>query len=103
MVSAEIVNTAIAQKSKMYVVVFLVDAKKHIVVPQQFIFGLSQQNLNNYGKSKRKFLIFWSKQVCENGLDNNTVPNFALDISLHYPPAQNETCYIGQIKYFFGE
>lgn len=87
----------------MYAVIFLVDAKKHIVVPQKFISGLSQQNLNNYGKSKRKFLIFWSKEVCENGLNDSTNPNFELTISSQHPPVQNETCYIGQIKYFFGE
>lgn len=89
----------------MFVVVFLVDAKKHIVVPQKFVFGLSQQNLNNYGKSKRKFLIFWSKEVCQNGSMENTnvMPNFGLNISSLYPPTQNQTCYIGQLKYFFGE
>lgn len=87
----------------MYAVIFLVDAKKHIVVPQEFIFGLSQQNLNNYGRNKRKFLIFWSKEVCENGAVTNANPNFALNVCSHYPPAGNETCYIGQIKYFYGE
>lgn len=89
----------------MFVVVFLVDAKQHVAVPQKFVFGLNQQNLNNYGKSKRKFLIFWSKEVFQSDSMENTdvMPNFRLNVSSQYPPTQNQTCYIGQLKYFFGE
>lgn len=91
----------------MYVVVFLCDAKKHIVVPQKFIFALSQQYLNNYGRQRtRKFLVFWSNKAffCDEIPDLNYKPNFSLNVSSTYPPdGRDEACYIGQIKYFFGK
>lgn len=91
----------------MFVVVFLCDARKNIVVPQSFIFGLSQQLLNNYGRSRsRKFLIFWSKNAIIGDNDEpmlNFTPNFALNVSATFPPERDECCYIGQIRYFFGK
>lgn len=92
----------------MFVVVYLCEAKKHIVVPQTFIFELSQQNLNNYGRQRlKKFLVFWSKKALV-GEDEmpmpDYTPNFGLNVSSTYPPEGiEESCYIGQIKYFFGK
>lgn len=88
----------------MYAVVYLIHAKKQIVVPKRFIFGLSQERLDNYGKNRNVlFKIFCSERVSENGLmpNENFVPNFGLNINKSYPPDQDETCYLGQIKYFF--
>lgn len=92
----------------MFVVVYLCEAKKHIVVPQTFIFELSQQNLNNYGRQRlKKFLVFWSKKafVGEDEMPMpDYTPNFGLNVSSTYPPEGiEESCYIGQIKYFFGK
>lgn len=90
----------------MYAVVYLTECKTHIVVLKQFIRGLSQQCLDNYGKNRNvSYLVFYSKEVCENGLNqNDTVsPKFDLATSSQYPPDDDETCYIGHIKYFFGE
>lgn len=89
----------------MYAVIYLTDFNTHIVVPKNFIYGLSQQNLDNYGKNRNvQHLVFYSKEVCENGLNssNNISPKFNLDKSTQYPPDCDETCYKGQIKYFFG-
>lgn len=87
----------------MFAVVYLANAKKHIVVPKKFIFGLSKQNLYNYGKNKRQFLVYWSKVLSDDPTAENCVPNFGLDVTSKYPPEQNETCFIVQIKYFFGK
>lgn len=87
----------------MFAVVYLVDAKKHIVVPQKFIYGLSEQNLYNYGKNKRQYLLYWSKTLSNDPAAENCTPNFSLNISSSYPPLQNQTCFIIQIKYFFGK
>lgn len=91
----------------MYVVVYLCDAKKNVVVPQKFIFGLSQPLLNNYGKQRtKKFLIFWSPAAFSRGEDEEPnlefIPNFKLNISSIWTP-EEEACYIGQIRYFFGK
>lgn len=81
----------------MYTVVYLIDAQKHIVVPKIFIFGLSQQFLDNYGKNRNeKHLVFFSKNEV-------LAPNFSANLSKNFPPNQDEVCYVEQIKYFFGE
>lgn len=88
----------------MFVVIFLVDAQKHIVVPQKFISGLSQQSLNNYGKKRStKFKVFWSKKANFDDPTSDCTPNFGLAVSLTFPPEEDEACYYGQIKYFYGE
>lgn len=90
----------------MFVVVYLCDAKKHIIVPKEFIFGLSQQALNNYGKNRnKKYLIYWSQKTCGDDelLDPRGVPNFELNVNHSFPPDHDECCFYGQIKYFFGK
>lgn len=85
----------------MFAVIFLCEPKVHIIVPQSFIYGLSQQVLFNYGKNRnKKYLVFWSKRGNE---DLNTIPNFELNICERFPPRQDEACYIGKIKYFYGK
>lgn len=71
----------------MFVVVFLVDPKVHIVVAEEFIFNLSQQSLKNVGK---------------NSNFKYTVPNFNLVKSTEFPPI-GEACFVGKLKRFFGE
>lgn len=90
----------------MFVVVFLLEAKKRIVVPQQFISGLSQQSLNNYGRQRCKtFKVFWSKKAISGDDEepiSDYIPNFNLNEVSTFPPEEDEACYKGQIKYFFG-
>lgn len=92
----------------MFAVVFLCDAKKHIIIPQEFIFGVSQQSLNNVGKNRnRKYLVFWSKQaVCAGSEipDSKYKPNFSLNVSKTFPPVgRDQACFIAQTKYYFGK
>lgn len=89
--------------AKMFVVIFLTDSKKHIVVPQKFISGLSQQSLNNYGRQRsKKFKVFWSKN-CDDDLQLfDDEPNFNRNLCATFPPSEDEVCYMAQIKYFFG-
>lgn len=91
----------------MFAVVYLNDMQKHIVVPREFIFGISMQNLLNYGKNRHiQYKIYWSK----NAFPDGEIPisdikvNFDLDYCHSFPPDdRDECCYRGHIKYFFGK
>lgn len=89
----------------MFVVVYLCEPKVHIIVPQSFIFGLSQQALNNYGKRRsKKYLIFWSKKAFNGEIPAiDYTPNFALNVCSTFPPPRDEACFIGKTKYFYGK
>lgn len=90
----------------MFVVVYLIDAEQHLIVPQEFIFGLSQQSLNNNGKNRnRKFLVFWSKKALCGEIPNSKYkPNFRLNVHRFFPPIdRDEACYVAKIKHFYGK
>lgn len=92
----------------MFVVVYLIDSKVHIIIPEKWICDLNEENLKNNGaNTSRKHRVFWSNlAVDENGVPNTSYePNFRLDVTAAYPPLNEifETCYYGQIKHFFGE
>lgn len=91
----------------MLVLVYLVDAKKHIIIPQEWIMKFSQEALNNVGKnSNQNRRVFWSSVGMNNDeiADATIAPNFNLAVSTIYPPPDNttETCYIGRIERFCG-
>lgn len=96
----------------MFVSVYLTDAHKHTVVPQEFILDLSQVSLNNNGvNSNQSRRIFFSKELFEslkNGEDISHMeytPNFSIPISKIYPLTDGlgETCFIGRLKKIFGK
>lgn len=92
----------------MFVVVYLCGPGEHVIVPQKFIQNLSQQSLNNYGQNRNKIrLVFWSKLAIDaEGIpDKEYQPDFDLNLCSTFPPnnGQDEACYQGQTKYFFGE
>lgn len=87
----------------MLVVVYLVDAKKHVIIPQRWIMGLTQENLNNYGKSSYRFRrVFWSKNRIDRDWvpDDSIVPNFQKPLSKVFPPHNNDACYIAHVKLY---
>lgn len=89
----------------MFVVVFLTDVKKHIIVPEQFIFGLDEERLKNIGRNSNfQYKIFWSENaIDENGVPNaEYLPNFALPKCTTFPPV-DDACYVGKLKKFFSE
>lgn len=95
----------------MFATVYLVDAKVHTVIPQEFIYGLLPENLFNYGvNSNQDRLVFFSQELFEvlkNDVDNNgsTTVDFSLPITRNYPlpTGLQNTCFIARIKKFFGE
>lgn len=93
----------------MFVVVHLVDVKKRIIVPENFIFDLSQENLKNNGCNKNfTYLAYWSHTALgdENSAPNiNCQPNFTAPISKIFPPGDDlqEACYTVRLKKFFGK
>lgn len=89
----------------MFVVVFLVDSKKHIIVPEEFVFDLDEESLKNKGKNPNfRYTVFWS----ENALDENGipraeyVPDFNLVKVIDFPPI-GDACYLGQVKKFYSK
>lgn len=96
----------------MYVTIYLVDARVHTVVPQEFIYELNQVNLNNHGvNTNQNRLIYFSNEIFEelkNGNDPSYLvhfPNFNLPITNVYPLPNDlqQTCFIGRLKKFWGK
>lgn len=91
----------------MFVVIYLTASKKHIIVPENFILGLCEEKLKNYGaNSNQTHLIFWSKAALfgvDEIPDSTYQVNFSLKPTNEYPPPANviDTCYFGLIKRFF--
>lgn len=88
----------------MLVVVYLIAAKKNIIIPQEWIMSLSQETLNNIGKASYKNRrIYWSNiGVNDDGIPDVTIaPNFDLNISLVFPP-ESEACYVARVKCYCG-
>lgn len=89
----------------MFVVVFLTDAKEHVIVPEEFIFGLDEESLKNRGRNANfSYKIFWSENaISENGVPNaQYLPNFNLPKSTEFPPV-DEACYVGKLKKLFSK
>lgn len=89
----------------MFVVVYLVDAKAHIIVPEKFIFGLDEERLKNVGRNSNfQYKIFWAESAIDaNGVPNaEFLPDFNLPKSTAFPP-NDEACYVGKLKKFFSE
>lgn len=81
-----------------FVLAFLTEVKKHIVVPEQFVFDLNQLKLKNLGVNRNQnFKIFWSNNV------DCTTPNFDAPRSEVHPPINEEACYIGRVYRFYCE
>lgn len=87
----------------MFVVVFLVEPKLHIIVPENFIFALDEESLKNIGKNGNfQYKVFWSENCVdtEGVPDEKYQPDFNLQNSESFPPADS-ACYIGKLKRFF--
>lgn len=90
----------------MFALVFFTGPMVSTFVPEKFVFGLSEEKLKNYGtNSGQSHLIFWSKKALRDGdvPDLNYAPNFFLPTSDIFPPIEDEICYIGKVKRFFGK
>lgn len=96
----------------MFVTVFLIEPRVHIVIPEKFVYELNQMNLYNLGlNSNQNRRVFFSSELFE-ALRNGEamqvdkyVPNFTLPISVEYPLPHNmlETCFVARLKKFWGE
>lgn len=97
---------------KMFVVVYLVDARAYTVIPKEFIYKLLEENVFNKGlNSNQNRLVYFSAElfdVLQNGVDaarGTYIPNFNLPVTQQFPPPDDlqETCYIARMKKFFGK
>lgn len=94
----------------MLVVVYLSEAKRYTVVPEQFIYRLNERNLKNLGLNRNQSrLIYFSADVFEKlerkEVFETPIPNFNLEISTIYPLPNdlNETCFLGRLIKFEGK
>lgn len=93
-----------------YFLVYLVDAKKHAVVPEKFVYGLVDVKLKNQGvNANQNHLIYSSQEYFEllkNGdvVESEYEPKFYLPVTKNYPLKDDiiETCFIGRTKKFHG-
>lgn len=94
----------------MFIVVYLKDVKAHTVIQEQFVLGLVEKNLKNYGCNTNQIRrIYFSKvwlqnQIDKVNLDQNFVPNFNLPATKVYPLPNNvtETVFLAYLKKFEG-
>lgn len=94
----------------MFVAVYLIEAKTHTVVPQEFVYQLQKVNLYNYGvNSNQNRLIFFSADffdLISSGDNPNLLdftPDFCLPTTNIYPPPNGvrQTCYIARLYKFW--
>lgn len=90
---------------KMYFVVFLLQTKKHYVVPYRWIQGINYENIFNYGLNRNlKFHTFWTED--KNAFDEHDVPkkDYTPDLNAHgqvFPAAGWYLCHIRKFKGMF--
>lgn len=97
------------QLLKMFVVVYLIDAKVHTVIPKEFVHELSRESLFNKGVNpNQKRLIYFSQKLFDElqfGIENDNEyhANFSLPITKDYPLPNglSETCFEARLKKFF--
>lgn len=85
---------------------FLVEPKKNVVILQDWIMGLNQENLNNFGKSSyHRRRVFYSQNGISDELiqNNSIVPNFRLPLANIFPPPAGQACYNAHIRRFCGK
>lgn len=84
--------------------------KVHIIVPEEYVFGLDecQAELKTYGVSKtHSHLIYWKRDFLNDNLvpTADEEPNFYLPTRADFPPpAQiDSACYNAKVKNFYSE
>lgn len=84
----------------MFYVVYLVDAKKYLVIPCSWLRdgeGVILEKFVDYGlNSNQKHLCYWSRH-------DGVVADFGIDISTGFPCRQDEACYYCFVLKFRGE
>lgn len=95
----------------MFVVVYLCDAKKHTIIPEEFVYILNQKSLKNCGvNSNQNRRIYFSSEwfrEYEQKLSpkREYEPKFDLDITNVYPLPNDliETCFVARLYCFEGK
>lgn len=85
-----------------YYVVYFSVAKKHLVVPRNWIYQskkVLEKFVNNAINANQKHLCYWRNEKNENG-EPRGEPNFNAPISNEFS-SNNEMCFFGKVKRFF--
>lgn len=83
-----------------FVVVHLVDAKRVVVVPENWIQDLNNAKLKNIGKSSNQ-KYFGQVQITSQTYKKK--PDFCARLVKQYFPTHIGVCYICRVKNFFGK
>lgn len=88
--------------SNLFVVVYLVDAKRNVIVPENWVQDLNNAKLKNIGKnSNQNFLMFWSST--NDQANRHKEPDFGAPLVEQYFSTHDGVCYICKVKKFFGK
>lgn len=94
----------------MLLVVYLYEAERYTVVPEEFVFQLNERSLKMNGvNTNQNRRIYFSTECFEilqqNGNVEQFKPNFNLPITKIYPLPDNlmETCFYGRMYCFEGK
>lgn len=90
----------------LVVVTLLTNPKVRVIIPQEWIMGHNQENVNNYGKNgnQDRCIFFTTIGASADGLPDQTIlPKFNLALSHVYPSESEETCYKGRIIKYCGK
>lgn len=83
------------------VVVFLTDVGKHIIVPEEYVYGLDLKQLKNRGKNmSRDHLVYWSDDCIEG--ERYPEPNETAPKSKTFPAPAGGAWYFGRTIHFTG-
>lgn len=85
-----------------FVVVYLIDAKQNVAVPENWVQDLNNAKLKNRGRnSNQNFLVFWSSTNDQANIENK--PNFRALKVAQYISSHDGVCYNCRVKFFFGK
>lgn len=79
----------------MYFVAYLLDSKKHVVIPKTWVFDIKnhwEKFINHSINRNQKFLVFYS-ETCVN---QEGQPDY------DFEPDFNENCHLAKLIYFKG-
>lgn len=98
----------VGNQAEMFVLIYIKEIKKRVIVPEEWIFDQNEECLKNNGVNRnRDVLVYWSNNgVDVNGCpDGSYPPNFHVEVVNVHPPPNDivEACYIARTLHYFGK
>lgn len=90
----------------MFFIAYLVKPETHVVVPVTWVYNyeeIIQKFIRKSINSNQKCLIFYSKKNIDGIPDGSIDGNFTAPISLVFPIADEEACFIAKITHYYSK